>query len=137
MSYTNSFGAHPRFVLDTTTWQQKKKPNPSASEANISTEALPSNNIIVPINNNNNHGEDLEVEDLADGGLEVNLHDLSISMEDIQAMKRIDACLAERQYQAQQAQAGTSNAPAAAGAKGKGLQLTPEEMEDQLNKFKE
>ena len=99
----------------------KKKPNPSASEANASTEAQPSNNIIVPTNANNNddHGEDLEVEDLTDGGLEVDLHDLGISVEDIQVMKRIDARLAERQLQAQQAQAGTSNA-AAATAKGKG-----------------
>ena len=55
----------------------KKKPNPSASEANASTEAQPSNNIIVPINadNNRDHSEDLEVEVLADGGLEVDLHD--------------------------------------------------------------
>ena len=83
----------------------KKKPYPSASEPNASTEAQPSNNIIVPTNaDNNDHDEDLEVEDLADGGLEVNLHDLGISAEDIQAMKRIDACLAERLHQAQQAQ---------------------------------
>ena len=63
----------------------KKKPNPSASEANASIKAQPSNNIIVPINTNtnNDHGEDLEVEDLADGGLEVDLHDLGISAEDI------------------------------------------------------
>jgi len=116
----------------------KKKPSPSASEANASTEAQPSNNIIVPTNaeNNDDHGEDLEVEDLADGGLEVDLHDLGISVEDIQAMKRIDAPLAERQLQAQQAQAGTSNA-AAATAKGKGHQLSAEELEEQLNKLKE
>jgi len=115
----------------------KKKPNPSASEANASTEAQPSNNIIVPTNaDNNDHDEDLEVEDLADGGLEVDLHDLGISAEDIQAMKRIDARLAERQLQAQQAQAGTSNA-AAATAKGKGHQLSAEELEEQLNKLKE
>ena len=116
----------------------KKKPNPSDSEANASTEAQPSNNIIVPTNadNNDDHGEDLEIEDLADGGLEVDLHDLSISAEDIQAMKRIDAHLAERQLQAQQAQAGTSNA-AAATAKGKGHQLSAEELEEQLNKLKE
>ena len=116
----------------------KKKPNPGTSEANASTEARPSNNIIVPINtsNNHDHGEDLEVEDLADGGLEVDLHDLGISVEDIQAMKRIDACLAERQLQAQQAQTGTSNV-AAATKKGKGHQLSAEELEEQLNKLKE
>ena len=112
----------------------KKKPNPNASEANASTEARPSNNIIVPINadNHHDHDEDLEVEDLADGGLEVDLHDLGISAEDIQAMKRIDARLAERQLH----KAGTSNA-AAATAKGKGHQLSAEELEEQLNKLKE
>ena len=118
----------------------KKKPNPAASEANASTEALPSNNsIIVATNGDNNEDlevEDLEVEDLADGGLEVDLHDLGISVEDIRAIKRIDACLAERQHQAQQAQAGTSNSPATVGAR-KGLQLSAEEMEEQLNKLKE
>ena len=118
----------------------KKKPNPSASEPNASTEAPPStDNALVPSNGNNtidDHDEDLEVEDLADGGLEVDLHDLGISVEDIQAMERIDARLAERQLQAQQAQAGTSNV-AAATKKGKGHQPSAEELEEQLNKLKE
>ena len=67
----------------------KKKPNPNALEANTSTEAPPStNNTLVLTNNNNNedhadHAEDFEVEDLADGDLEVDLHDLGISAEDI------------------------------------------------------
>ena len=52
-------------------------------------------------------------------------------------MKRIEACLAERLHQAQQAQAGTSNALAATRAKGKGQELTAEELEEQLNKLKE
>ena len=121
----------------------KKKPNPSASEANTSTEGpAPTDNTLVLANDNNNnnnkdHSKDLEVEDLADGGLEIDLHDLGISAEDIRAMKRIDACLLERLRQAEQAQASTSNAPAAAGAKGKGLQLSAKEMEEQLNKLKE
>ena len=117
----------------------KKKPNPSASEANASTEAQPSNNIIVPINadNNHGHGEDLEVEDLADGNFEVDLHDLGISAEDIQVMKRIDTRLFECIRQSQQAQAGPSIAPAATRAKGKGHELTAEELEEQLNKLKE
>ena len=75
----------------------KKKPNPSASEANASTEAPPStDNTLVPSNGNttiDDHDEDLEVEDLADGNFEVDLHDLGISAEDIQVMKRIDTCL--------------------------------------------
>ena len=64
----------------------KKKPNPGASEANASTEAPPStDNALITTNNDNNegHGEDLEVEDLTDGDFEVDLHDLVISAEDI------------------------------------------------------
>ena len=68
--------------------------------------------------NNKEQDEDLEVEDLADGEFEVDLHDLGISAEDIQVMKRIDARLSKRLRHAQQAQAGTSNAPVATRAKG-------------------
>ena len=116
----------------------KKKPNPGASKANASVEAPPStDNALVPANNDNeDQDEDLEV-DLADGEFEVDLHDLGISAEDIRAMKRIDACLLERLRQAQQAQAGTSNVPAATRAKEKGQELTAEELEEQLNKLKE
>ena len=119
----------------------KKKPNPSASEPNASTEAPPStDNALVPSNGNNtiaDHDEDLEVEDLADGNFEVDLHDLGISAEDIQVMKRIDTRLSERLRQTQQAQAGPSTAPAATREKGKGHELTAEELEEQLNKLKE
>jgi len=52
-------------------------------------------------------------------------------------MRRIDARLSERLRQAQQAQAGTSNTPVATRAKGKGHELTTEELEEQLNKLKE
>ena len=100
----------------------KKKPNPGASEANALAEALPSaDNALVPTNNDNNEdqGEDLEVEDLADGEFEVDLHDLGISAEDILAMKRIDTRLTERLRNTHQAQAGTSNAPVATRSKGK------------------
>jgi pyruvate/2-oxoglutarate dehydrogenase complex dihydrolipoamide acyltransferase (E2) component len=120
---------------------QKKKPSATASEANASAEALPTNNTLAAASHGNNqdHVEDPEVEDLADRDLEVDLHDLGLSSEDIQAIKRIDSRLAERQQQAQQAQAqaGPSNGPPPAGAKGKGIQLTPEEMEEKLNKLKE
>ena len=111
----------------------KKKPNPGASEANASTD-----NALVPANNDNkDQGEDLEVEDLADGEFEVDLHDLGISAEDILAMKRIDARLTEHLRNVQQAQAGPSNAPVTTRSKGKGRQLTAEELEEQLNKLKE
>ena len=97
-------------------------------------------NALVPSNGNNtteDHGEDLEVEDLANGDFEVDLHDLGISAEDIQVMKRIDTHLSECLRQTQQAQAGPSTAPAATRAKGKGHELTAEELEEQLNKLKE
>ena len=119
----------------------KKKPNPSAPEANASTEAPPStDNALVPSNGNNtidDHDEDLEVEDLADGNFEVDLHDLGISAEDIQVMKRIDTRLSECLRQTQQAQGGPSTAPAATITKGKGHELTAEELEEQLNMLKE
>ena len=54
-------------------------------------------------------------------------------------MRRIDAHLSERlrqTQQAQQTQANTSNA-VATRAKGKGQELTAEELEEQLNKLKE
>ena len=119
----------------------KKKPNTGASEeANASTKARPlTNNALITTNNDNNedHSEDFEVEDLADRDFKVKLHDLGISTEDIQVMKRIDARLSERLRQAQQAQAGTSNALVATRTKGKGQELTAEELEEQLNKLKE
>ena len=73
----------------------KNKPNPGASKANASTEAQPStDNALVPTNNGKeDQGKDLEVEDLADGEFEVDLHYLGISAEDILAMKRIDTRL--------------------------------------------
>jgi hypothetical protein len=117
----------------------KKKPNPGASEANASTEATASTDgtLVTTNGDNQDHGEDFEVEDLADGDFEVYLHDLGITAEDIQVMKRIDARLSKRLHQAQQAQAGTSNAPVATRTKGKEHELTAEELEEQLNKLKE
>ena len=55
-------------------------------------------------------------------------------------MRRIDAHLLERlrqTQQAQQTQANTSNALVATRAKGKGHELTAEELEEQFNKLKE
>ena len=135
-SYTNSFWRPPAVRPWHDHKAAKKKPNPSASEV----EAPPlTDNALVPTNNDNNedHSEDFEVEDLADGDFEVDLHDLGISTKDIQVMKRIDARLSERLRHAQQAQAGTSNTPVAAKVKGKGHELTAQELEEQLNKLRE
>ena len=118
----------------------KKKPNPDASEANASNEAPPSTtDALITTNNDNNEDqdEDIEVEDLTEGEFEVGLHDLGITTEDIQALNRINARLVERLRHAQQAQAGTSNAPVSTRSKGKGHELTAEEVEEQLNKLKE
>jgi len=118
----------------------KKKPNPDASEANASNEAPPSTtDALVTTNNDNNkdQDEDIEVEDLTEGEFEVGLHDLGITTEDIQALNRIDERLVERLRHAQQAQAGMSNAPVSTRSKGKGHELTAEELEEQLNKLKE
>ena len=87
--------------------------------------------------NNKEQDEDLEVDDLADGEFEVDLHDLGISAEDILAMKRIDTRLTEHLRQEQQAQASTSTALVATRSKGKGHELTVEELEEQLKKLKE
>ena len=46
--------------------------------------------------NNAGNSEDASVDHVADGELKVELHDLGISSEDIQAMRRIEARLAER-----------------------------------------
>ena len=121
---------------------EKKKLNTGASEeANASTEARPlTNNALITTNNNNNdedQGDDIEVEDLAEGELEVDLHDLGITAKDIQVMKRIDARLTERLRHAQQAQAGTSNAPMTTRSNGKDRELTAQELEEQLNKLRE
>ena len=105
----------------------KEKPNPSASEANASTEAPASTDgtLVTTNGDNQDHGEDFEVY----------LHDLGITAEDIQVMKRIDTRLSVCLRQTQQAQAGPSTAPAATRAKGKGHELTAGELGEQLNKL--
>jgi hypothetical protein len=85
---------------------------------------------------NEDQNEEIEVEDLTEGEFEVDLHDLGITAEDIQVMKRIDARLTERLRHAQQAQAGTSNAPMTTRLKGKDRELTTQELEEQLNKLR-
>ena len=47
-------------------------------------------------NNREDNSEDTSVDDLTDGEFEVELLDMSVTSEDIQAMRRIDARLAER-----------------------------------------
>ena len=73
----------------------KKKTNASASiEPPTSTD-----NAIVTTNNAGN-SEDALVDHLADGEFEVELHDMGISTEGIQAMRRIEVCLVEWSHNA-------------------------------------
>jgi len=72
----------------------KKKPNPGASKANASIEALPStDNALVTTtngpstNNREDNSEDTSVDDLADGEFEVELLNMGVASEDIQAMR--------------------------------------------------
>ena len=134
---TNSFGTHPWFV-PTHHMAAKKKTNASTlTEPPASTEPPTSAaNAIVPTNAGNNNREDnsedtLE-DDLADGEFEVELLDMGIATEDIQATQRIDACLAERSRNARQAatQADPSTVAMTTRAKGKQRALTTEELED-------
>ena len=64
---------------------------------------------------------------------------MGVAIEDIQAMRRIDACLAERLRHAWQAatQAGPSTVAVMTRSKGKQRELTAEEVEEQLNGLKE
>ena len=89
----------------------KKKTTTSAStEANASAEARASaDHALVTTtndpgtNNREDNSEDPSIDDLTDGEFEVELLDMGVASEDIQAMGRIDARLAERLHHAQQA----------------------------------
>ena len=72
-------------------------------------------------NNHEDNNEDTSVDDLADGEFEVELLDMGITSEDIQAMRRINARLAERLRHARQAatQAGPSTVIVMTRSKGK------------------
>ena len=75
----------------------KKKTNASASTEPPAS----SDNAIISTNTGNN--EDASVDHLADGEFDVKLHYMGIATEDIQAMRRIDACLVERSRHDRQA----------------------------------
>ena len=64
---------------------------------------------------------------------------MDVASEDIQAMRRIDACLAERLRHAWQAatQPVPSTVAVTTRSKGKQRELTAEEVEEQLNRLKE
>ena len=89
-------------------------------------------------NNREDNSGDTSVDDLADGEFEVELLDMGVAREDIQAMRRIDARLVERLRHARQVttQAGPSAAAVTTRSKGKERELTAQEVEEQLNRLK-
>jgi len=122
----------------------KKKTNTSAStEPPASAEARASaDNALITTNGPNNredNNKNTSVDDLTDGEFEVELLDMGVTIEDIQAMRRIDACLAERLRHAWQAatQPVPSTVAVTTRSKGKQRELTAEEVEEQFNKLKE
>jgi uncharacterized protein (DUF342 family) len=109
---------------------KKKGAGSTSADALTSSE-----NAIVPNATNN---EDASVDRVTDGEFEVGLHDLSISPEDIEIIRRVEARLAERLRNAHQAaQAGPSTAQMTTRMKGKERMLSDAELEEQLNKLKE
>jgi hypothetical protein len=92
-------------------------------------------NAIVP----NSNSRDVSVDRITDKEFDVELHDLGILPEDIETMRKIEACLAEKSRNAQQAaQAPGPSAPQmTTRAKGKEGLLSEAELEEQLKKLME
>jgi len=80
--------------------------------------------------------EDTSVETIAEGQHEVDLLDLSISAEDIAAMRRVDARIEEaRRAKRQALQEETAEPQIITRAKGKEIMLTEAERQEQYNKL--
>ena len=84
------------------------------------------------------NNKDNSVDIVIDGQHEVDLLDLSISAEDIAAMRRVDACLEEvRRANRQALQEGAVNPQMITRAKGKETMLIEAERQEQYNKLRE
>ena len=82
--------------------------------------------------------EDITVEDIAEGQHEVDLLDLGISVEDIAAMRRVDARLEEaRRAKIQALQEESTEPQIITRVKGKEIMLTEVERQEQYNKLQE
>ena len=94
-----------------------------ASSASADTTMPPADAVVLQGNGNNS--DNVSVGTVADGEHEVNLLDLGISPEDIEAMRRIDARLEEVRNTHQVAlEAGPSAPQMTTREKGKGLALS-------------
>ena len=94
---------------------------------------------IVPQGNDNSNSEETSVERIANGELEVNLENLGVTAEDLQALRRIEPHVAEASQRACQAaeEAGPSAPQMETRAKGKERQLTESKALEQYRQLKE
>ena len=71
---------------------KKKGAGSTSADAPISPETA-----VLPQGNGNSNSDNISVDHIVEGDFEVNLHDLGISTEDIEAMRRIEAHVAKAQ----------------------------------------
>ena len=72
-----------------------KKRGTTGATSEETTTTTPSQGEAAATQANGASSDDISVEALADGQLEVNLLDIGVSAEDIAAMRHIDACIEE------------------------------------------
>jgi hypothetical protein len=94
--------------------------------------------MLLCLQGNGNNNDNVSFDNVAKGEHEVNLHDFGIPPKDIEAMRRIEACLMEVQKSWQAALAVGPSAPQmTTRAKGKETALTEAERQEQYKKLKE
>jgi len=115
----------------------KKKRATSDASVDTTTMTTPEDKAAT-MQSNGTNSDGISVDTVAKGQHEVNLLDLSISAEDIAAMRRIDACLEKvRRTQRLALEAGPSEPQMITRAKGKEVMLFEAERQEQYNKLKD
>ena len=113
---------------------KKKKGSSSGASEDTTTQE----DEVAAVQANHTNSDNVSVDTVADGQLEVDLYDLGIPAEDITAMKRIDTRLEElRKVQQAALEAGTLDQQMVTRAKGKQSILTEAERQEQYNNIKE
>jgi len=117
----------------------KKRGTTGATSENTTTmTTTPSQGEVAAPQANWTNNDDVSVDTIADGQLEVNLLDIGVSAEDIAAMRRIDARIEEARRSQQQAlEAEPSEPQMITRAKGKDTMLNEVERQEQYNKLRE
>ena len=115
-----------------------KKRGTTGATSEDTTTTTPPQGEVAAKQANEASNDDVSVDALANGQLEVNLLDLGVSAEDIAAMCRIDARIEEaRRAQQQALDAEPSEPQMTTRAKGKQTMLTEAERQEQYNKLRE